>query len=209
MKGNFFLANDVQDKMNGGAGDLDLVAACRAGNVDAFGVLVRRYQHRLFSTVVRITSSVEDAHDVLQDAYLRAYEKLDLFHGESSFYTWIYRIAVNLALSEKRKTRIGVAPSTSERAVDSLNDPSQPDPSGPIEQRERDDLIQQALNALAPDQRAIIIMKDLDGLRYDEIAAVLRIPVGTVRSRLHRARGELRERLQPVLDELEVHPINT
>jgi RNA polymerase sigma-70 factor (ECF subfamily) len=82
--------------------DLSLVQACRAGQTEAFGTLVRRHQDRLYPTILRLIGSAEDAEDVLQDSFVRAFEKLDQFHGESSFYTWIYRIAVNLALSGNR-----------------------------------------------------------------------------------------------------------
>ncbi len=91
--------------MTGCQDDHSLVAACRAGQTEAFGVLVRRYQDRLFPTIVRLVGSAEDAQDVLQDAFVRGFEKLDQFHGVSSIYTWIYRIAINLALSGHRKSR--------------------------------------------------------------------------------------------------------
>ena len=86
--------------------DQSLVQACRAGQTEAFGSLVARYQDRLYPTVLRLIGSAEDAEDVLQDTFVRAFEKLDQFQGESSFYTWIYRIAVNLALSGYRRRRV-------------------------------------------------------------------------------------------------------
>lgn len=184
--------------MTGSDDDQSLVAACRAGQTDAFGVLVRRYQDRLYPTMLRLTGSTDDALDLLQDAFLRAFEKLDGFHGESSFYTWVYRIAVNLALSGRRKRRgirvVGL--DRGEATLDPPGDPAATDPTRAIERRERDALIQAALGALADDHRAVVVLKEYDGLRYDEIAAILGVPVGTVRSRLHRARLELRERLQ-------------
>src|SRR5262249_2186187 len=89
--------------MTGCHDDLSLVNACRAGQTEAFGVLVRKYQDRLYPTILRLVGSPEDSQDVLQDAFVRAFEKLDQFHGDSSFYTWVYRIAVNFALSGHRK----------------------------------------------------------------------------------------------------------
>src|SRR5437764_5278355 len=183
--------------------DDGLVQACRAGNTEAFGVLVSRYQDRLYPTVYRLTGCAEEAHDLLQDAFLRAFEKLDRFQGESSFYTWVYRIAVNLALSGRRRRRVTVRlqrPGHDE-PIDPPDDPILSDPTLPLERAERDDLIQAALDALADDHRAVVVMKEFDGLRYEEIAAILGIPVGTVRSRLHRARLELRERLKGVVHE--------
>lgn len=179
--------------------DHSLVQASRAGDRDAFGVLVRRYQDRLYSTALRLTGSVEDAHDLLQDSFFRAYRKLGSFHGDSSFYTWVYRITVNLALSRRRKQHPhyeGAGP-----ALDTADLSGTSDPSLPLVRAERDARIQAALNGLGDDHRAVIVMKDLDGLRYEEIAAILKIPVGTVRSRLHRARCELKERLRGLVEE--------
>ena len=188
--------------MTGSDDDQSLVAACRAGQTEAFGVLVRRYQDRLYPTMLRLTGSADDALDLLQDAFLRAFEKLDGFHGESSFYTWVYRIAVNLALSGRRKRRTVrvVGLDRGEATLDPPGDPAVTDPTRPIERRERDALIQAALSALADDHRAVVVLKEYDGLRYDEIAAILDVPVGTVRSRLHRARLELRDRLQGIAE---------
>jgi RNA polymerase sigma-70 factor, ECF subfamily len=184
--------------------DQYLITACLAGRTDAFGILVRRYQDRLFPTVLRLLGCAEDAHDLLQDAFLKAYEKLGSFHGESSFYTWLYRIAVNLALSDrrKRKTMWRLREDRRGEPLDVADDVRHTDPTLPLEQAERDGLIQAALNSLAPDHRAVVVMKDLDGLHYEEIAVILEIPIGTVRSRLHRARHELRERLRGVIDEI-------
>lgn len=182
--------------------DKSLIEACRAGNPEAFGVLVSRYQDRLFPTVYRLTGCAEEASDLLQDAFLRAYEKLDRFQGESSFYTWIYRIAVNLALSDRRRRRpiLGLSHHGTGGAIEPACDVSESDPSAPLERAERDRLIQEALNDLAPDHRAVVVMKEFDGLHYDEIGAMLGVPVGTVRSRLHRARCELRDRLKVLVD---------
>ena len=178
-----------------------LIEACRAGRTEAFGVLVKRYQDRLYPTMLRLTGSADDALDLLQDAFLRAFEKLDSFHGESSFYTWVYRIAVNLALSGRRRhrsLRIGGF-GRGDLTLDPPGDPTSTDPTLPIEQRERNSFIQAALDALADDHRAVVVMKEFDGLRYEEIAATLGVPVGTVRSRLHRARHELRDRLRGIV----------
>jgi RNA polymerase sigma-70 factor, ECF subfamily len=184
--------------------DQSLIAACRAGRTDAFGILVQRYQDRLYPTVLRLIGCAEDAHDLLQDTFLKAYEKLGSFHGESSFYTWIYRIAVNLALSDrrKRKTTWRLREDRRGEPLDTIDDSRQTDPSLPAQQAERDALIQAALNELAPDHRAVVVLKDLDGLRYEEIAETLGVPIGTVRSRLHRARSELRERLREFVEEI-------
>jgi RNA polymerase sigma-70 factor (ECF subfamily) len=183
--------------MSGCLDDQCLIAACRSGKTEAFGVLVSRYQDRLYPTVFRLTGCAEDAHDLLQEAFLRAYEKLGRFHGESSFYTWIYRIAVNLALSDRRKRR---HESIAALLGDVPDDRIEGNPAATLERTERDERIQEALNALAPDHRAVVVMKEFDGLHYEEIGAMLGVPVGTVRSRLHRARCELRELLRTLID---------
>ena len=186
--------------------DHSLVAACRAGQTEAFGVLVRRYQDRLFPTIVRLVGSAEDAQDVLQDALVRGFEKLDQFHGESSFYTWIYRIAINLALSGHRKSRNRRfsrlnQPGKNQAVVDPADRSPESDPSLALERLEREAIVEAALGELGPEHRAVVILKDFDGRRYEEISGLLNIPVGTVRSRLHRARSELRVRLQSLIDQ--------
>jgi RNA polymerase sigma-70 factor, ECF subfamily len=191
--------------MTGCPDDHSLVQACRMGQTEAFGALVRRYQQRLYPTILRLVGSAEDAEDILQDAFVRAFEKLDQFHGESSFYTWVYRIAVNLALSgHRRRQGRGAAfrrEGVKSPAPDELPDESPAaDPAFALEQAERERIVQNALNHLCPEHRAVVILKDFDGRRYEEIATVLDIPVGTVRSRLHRARCELRERLRSLVD---------
>jgi RNA polymerase sigma-70 factor (ECF subfamily) len=186
--------------------DHSLVEACRAGRTEAFGLLVERYQRRLYPTVLRLVGCAEDAEDVLQDAFFRAFEKLDQFHGESSFYTWVYRIAVNLALSGHRRRRVrsamrlGHLGGTS-RELHALDESADADPTLPLERAERERIVEAALNRLGPEHRAVVVLKDFDGRRYEEISAILNIPVGTVRSRLHRARCELRDRLRILVDE--------
>lgn len=189
--------------MNDRCDDRALVQACLAGQTDAFGVLVERYQDRLYPTLLRLTGRPEDALDLLQEAFLRSYEKLDRFQGGSSFYTWVYRIAVNLALSDRRKQkvirRIFALPGLATE-MEPADDPGQTDPSRPVLRAEQSVQVQTALDALDPRHRAVLIMADQDELRYEQIAEILGVPVGTVRSRLHRARSELRDRLRGLLD---------
>ncbi len=182
--------------MSGTTDDLSLIADTRAGRTDAFGTLVHRYQDRLYPTALRLTGRAEDALDLLQDAFLRAFQKLAGFQGDSSFSTWVYRIMVNLALSERRKR----SPRLFRRDPGAMPvDPAAPtestDPGARLERAEREAMVQGAIGRLAPDHRVVVVMKEFDGLRYDEIAEALGIPVGTVRSRLHRARCELRDSL--------------
>jgi RNA polymerase sigma-70 factor (ECF subfamily) len=193
--------------MCGCSDDLSLVQACRDGRTEAFGVLVERYQCRLYPTILRLVGSAEDAEDILQDAFVRAFEKLDQFQGESSFYTWIYRIAVNLALSGHRRRRVRFAtPRPGRRppvcrGLHPVDESVEADPAVHLERAERERIVEAALNRLGPEHRAVVVLKDFDGRRYEEISAILDIPVGTVRSRLHRARCELRDRLRVLIDE--------
>jgi len=186
--------------------DHSLVQACRAGQTEAFGLLVQRYQDRLYPTILRLIGSAEDAEDVLQDTFVRAFEKLGQFQGESSFYTWIYRIAVNLALSgyRRRRVRALLLPKLERHASPGEDPPDESPDSDPtigVERAERDRIIEAALDKLVAEHRAVVILKDFDGHRYEEISAILNVPVGTVRSRLHRARCELRDRLRSLVDE--------
>jgi len=186
--------------------DISLVKACRAGQTEAFGALVLRYQDRLYPTILRLIGSAEDAKDVMQDTFLRAFEKLDQFQGDSSFYTWVYRIAVNLALSGHRRRRVrSLLRYHGDRPVKPGEEPSDEsadaDPTFPLERAERERIVEAALNQLCPEHRAVVLLKDFDGHRYEEISAILDVPLGTVRSRLHRARCELRDRLRSLVDE--------
>lgn len=193
--------------MPGNESDEPLIEACLAGRTQAFGELVERYQDRLYPTLLRLTGSADDAQDLLQEAFIRAYQKLDKFHGGSSFYTWLYRLAINLALSDRRRRKGRRQARLSEVSPHSMVEPPDPSslqgPSEKLEEEERNKRVQDALNRLAPDHRAVVVLKDFDGLAYEEIAESLGIPIGTVRSRLHRARSELRTLLRDLLDQEE------
>jgi RNA polymerase sigma-70 factor (ECF subfamily) len=186
--------------------DTSLVEACRAGRTEAYGELVARCQDRLYPVILRLLGSPEDAMDVLQDAFVRGFEKLGQYRGGSSFYTWIYRIAVNLAMNRLRRGRPRRAPGLSGlvgvgRDYDPPDESPSSVPSERAERAEREAMVESALAALEPDHRAVVILKDFEGRRYEEIGDLLGIPVGTVRSRLHRARQQLRRRLLPLADE--------
>lgn len=189
-------------KMAQNLDETSLVQACRAGRPEAYGELVERCQDRLYPMVARLLGSREDAQDVLQDAFVRGYEKLDQYQGGSSFYTWIYRITLNLAMSRLRKRRLRrllhLPTARHDRsAFDPPDGSPENAPSYSLERAEREAAVEAALATLDPDHRAVVILKDFEGRRYEEIGELLGIPVGTVRSRLHRARGQLRKRLLP------------
>ncbi len=181
-----------------------LIEQCRKGQTAAFGELVRRYQDRLFNTVYRLVDSTEDAQDVVQEAFLHAYQSLDRFKGDAQFFTWLYRIAVNSAISLQRKQRSTVRLSVDRGGQGSVPEPhdvsefSQPDQA--LERADEERRIQSALNRLSAEHRAVLILKDLEDQKYETMAEILQVPIGTIRSRLHRARLELRE----VLEKMEV-----
>ncbi|MFO1093236.1 MAG: sigma-70 family RNA polymerase sigma factor [Planctomycetaceae bacterium] len=180
------------------ANDQSLILRCRAGDVDAFGGLVVRYQDRLYATLVHLLGSLEDARDVTQDAFVLAFEKLATFRGDSAFYSWLFRIAYNAAMTRKRKERRvpkSIDAVREQRGDDLRDGRADTDPGAAIDSEERQQLVRKALDELGEDYRTAIILKEIDGLRYDEIAVIVGCPIGTVRSRIHRARHELREKL--------------
>jgi RNA polymerase sigma-70 factor (ECF subfamily) len=196
MFGNF-RANAPSNKWHGAVNDADrrAIAECLAGHTAAFEYLVRSYQDRLFNAILRVVDNPEDALDVVQDSFLNAYQSLSSFKGDSEFYTWLYRIAFNSAVSQRRKKKPTVSLEGG-RNGEPIADP--PDvsevvnPSSALERNERLNALYKALNRLSFEHRAVLVMKDLDGLKYEEIADVMGVPIGTIRSRLHRARLELR-----------------
>lgn len=182
------------------ADDHRLITECLRGRTGAFGELVRRYQDRLFNTVYRLVDNAEDAQDVVQDAFLNAYQSLDSFKGDSLFFTWLYRIAVNTAISLKRKQRVALSIDTGPEGRNGCAEPEDfsefSQPGHALERAEEERRIQEALNRLSPEHRAVLILKDMEGQKYETMAEILQVPIGTIRSRLHRARIELRDLLQ-------------
>jgi RNA polymerase sigma-70 factor (ECF subfamily) len=184
--------------------DAQLIDQALAGQSVAFGQLVTKYQDRLYNALVHVIGSTDEARDVVQDAFVQAFLKLASFHRSSAFYTWLYRIAFNLAISRRRRRKPMVSVEQAREA--SGQEPMSRDgaPSERLERQERVGQVQTALAAMSEEHRAVLVLREIDGLCYDTIADVLELPVGTVRSRLHRARLELREQLKEVLQEEEL-----
>jgi RNA polymerase sigma-70 factor (ECF subfamily) len=179
--------------------DSELVLRWRAGDASAFESLVRRHERRVFSLVFRMLGSREEAEDVAQEAFLALHRHGHRFRGEARFSTFVYRVAANAALNRRRslgrRRAREEALAKRQDAGDDLpaapRDPEDAAAGGQIQQR-----VQTALLALPQDLRAAIVLYDLEGQSYGEIARVLRIPEGTVKSRIHRARTALRDRLK-------------
>ena len=181
--------------------DAQLIEAAREGDKTAYGRLVERYQNRLYNALVRVVGCSEEARDVTQEAFVRAWVKFDSFRGASAFYTWLYRIGFNLAMSRRRQSR-PVASLDAARAAAGI-EPVDPDggPEAAASRRELAAQVHAALARLHEDHRQILVLREIEGCDYETISEILEIPVGTVRSRLFRARMQLREQLTDVLEE--------
>lgn len=187
--------------------DFQLIDEALAGNTASFGELVRRYQDRLYNTMFHILHCAEEAQDVVQEAFVQAMVKLDTFQRTSAFYTWLYRIAFNTAVSRKRRQRPTVSVEQTRQVAGAEPVDGRAAPHERIEQEERVAQVRAALAALSEEHRAILVLREMEGCDYETIAAMLDLPVGTVRSRLHRARLQMREQLEHLLrSELEDHP---
>lgn len=178
--------------------DHRLIADCLAGDHSAFGELVRRHQDRLYSAIFRVVQCAEDSQDVVQEAFLHAYQHLGAFKGDAQFFTWLYRIAMNAAISlrRKRKPVLRIVGPDGEALPEPADSNEATQPGHGLELQEQQQTVQQGLARLSAEHRAVLVMKDMEGMKYEEMAEVLGVPIGTIRSRLHRARLELRELLE-------------
>lgn len=175
-----------------------LVSLFQSGDEHAFKTLVLRYQERVRNLIYSVLG-MRDVEDIAQDVFMRVYESLHRFRCESSFYTWLYKIVVNKCRDEMRKNRL--------RRFFSLDTMMEKDSQHPahtpdyLEQSQLSDAIENALDTLSRNHRIVVVLKDIEGLSYEEIAAVMRCEIGTVKSRLARARSQLRVLLQPFVEE--------
>jgi len=184
--------------------DSKLIEHSRDGCRDSFGDLVRKYQDRLYNSLVHFMGSASEAEDVAQEAFVLAYTRLDSFRGDSAFYTWLYRIAVNTAISQKRKRRPTVS-TDRQLPTDTVQDTSDGHaPEHAMLREETVTQVHQALDLLSEEHREILVLREIEGYDYDAISELCEIPVGTVRSRLHRARGQLKTELERIENQ---HPV--
>lgn len=181
--------------------DAQLIREALAGDSSSFGELVTRHQDRLYNTMVHVVGSADDARDVVQDAFVQAFVKLDTFKSNSAFYTWLYRIAFNLGISHLRRKKPTI--SVDKMQEDTGGEPPGTDeaPGDRIEQHERAGQVHEALASLSEEHRSVLVLREMEDHSYEEISVILELPVGTVRSRLHRARIQLRDQLKEVLQE--------
>jgi RNA polymerase sigma-70 factor (ECF subfamily) len=174
--------------------DFELVQEVRKGNRQAFTELMRRYQKRVYWTARRIVGSHEDADDVVQETFVKAYLGLGDFRGDSSFFTWLYRIAVNLSLNATRKQQLINYLRQSEIVERLL--PSREDPSQELELRETELLLRKAIEELPEKQRAVFVMRYYDELSYEEISKILKTSVGGLKANYFHAVKKVREFLE-------------
>ena len=195
-----------KDENNSG-NDSDLVSSFKNGNSAAFERIVIKYQDRIFNLCYRFLGNMQEAEDAAQDVFVKVFKGLKRFRSESSLYTWIYRITINTcknrikSLDYRRlKKNIELADETftansSGAAVVKSNG----DPSQLVERKERMSQIQTALDMLPPDQKAVIVLRDIEGFSYDEISDITGHKLGTVKSKLSRARNDLKNRLMGII----------
>ena len=190
--------------------DAVLVDMCRRGDSKAMERLILKYQNRIYNTILKICANTEDAAELTQDTFVKVIENIDKFEGRSGFYTWAFRIAVNLTLNYcKRNVRLDFR--SLENSDDEhdgqgrtalkefLTDESSPDPAAVVINKELAEIAVKALMKLDDWQRAVIVLRDIEGMNYAQIADVLGIEHGTVKSRLSRARNAFREILEAVI----------
>lgn len=179
--------------------DAQLIDEALQGDAESFGLLVRKYQDRLFNTVLHVAGTREEAEDVVQEAFVQAFLKLGSFQRQSAFYTWLYRVAFNIAISRrrKRKAEVSVEQHREAAGVEPLDDGESPDDR--VLRDERAEQVGAALKQLSDEHRAILVLREMEGCCYETISEILDLPVGTVRSRLHRARLQLRDELKGVM----------
>lgn len=178
-----------------------LVSQAKVGNMDAVERLILKYQQRVYNAVLKLCGNSDDAAELTQDTFVRVIRNIKNFKGQSSFYTWLFRIAVNLTLNFcKKNSRVSFQPLDSEldeelrrQLKDYLVDKTSPQPPQIAATKELHNLILKAMEKLDEDQRAVIVLRDIEQMNYTEIAEILDIEIGTVKSRIARGRNNLRE----------------
>jgi len=187
---------DTKKKISNKEIDLSLVRRVKKGDYRAFDLLVLKYQSRVISTVFKYVKERQLAEDITQEAFIKSYKSIDSFRGESSFYTWVYRIAVNTAknylVSSKRRDEVVI----SDLSEDNSFYPEKSDVDSPhdiLKASELRDLIFETLSSLGEETRTALSLREFDGLSYEQIAEIVKCPVGTVRSRIFRGREMIEE----------------
>jgi RNA polymerase sigma-70 factor (ECF subfamily) len=182
--------------------DLRLVERVKAGDQAAYSSLVHKYKGRIYSVIYNMTSNREDANDLAQETFIKAFRSLDRFRGRSQFFTWLYRIAVNATLSHLKKNRLRhffnyedlQEETANAEWLEAMTSASRSD--RPVFLRELQEKLNEALQQLSPKHRAVVVLFEVEGMSHEEIAEILKVSTGTVRSRLHYAKQQLQALLQ-------------
>jgi RNA polymerase sigma-70 factor (ECF subfamily) len=180
-----------------GGDSKELLARLRAGDRRAFEELVRAQQHRVYGLALRMLGNAAEAQDVAQEVFIRAHRGLAEFRGDARLSTWLYTIASRLCLNRLAKSERQVI-HPGDEALGRIAD-ARPGPDEALERDELDEALRLAIAELPEERRVVVLLRDVEGLAYEEIAEILALPVGTVRSRLHRARLDLKEQLERFL----------
>jgi RNA polymerase sigma-70 factor (ECF subfamily) len=182
------------DRESERAGERALMQRCKNGDIGAFDELYKRYEKRVFNCAYHICGNYHDASDITQEAFIRVYNSIQTFRGDANFLTWIYRIVTNVYLDERKKSKAHRQSSLDEfieldeNAVSRQIIDDSPLPAEVVESKERAEVVRAAINSLPEYQRMIVTLYHVEDLSYDEIAGILQLPIGTVKSRLNRAR---------------------
>jgi RNA polymerase sigma-70 factor (ECF subfamily) len=186
--------------------DVELVARARAGDRAAFRTLFDRYNRRAYGVAFGVVKNQQDAADVVQEAFIKVHRHLDGFQGNSSFYTWLYRIVMNLSIDHLRRKKKVTEFDETVRKDDALADgatlpqSAHENPAKAVARKELTDQLHAALAELPEYHRAVIVLREVEGLSYEEMAKILKVPKGTIMSRLFHARRKMQERLVGYLD---------
>jgi RNA polymerase sigma-70 factor, ECF subfamily len=180
--------------------DVELVQKCQSGEMSAFQELVSRYHQKVYMVILGLLRNRDDAMEVAQETFLRAYRKIKSFQGDSSFYTWLYRIAVNIAIDAQRRQKRNPLEfrETMDGLLEEQNEVAK-DPFSDVHDMELRDRLVKAINDLTPEHKAVIVLRTIEGLSYKDIGEILGCSEGTVMSRLHYARKKLQNKLSGFL----------
>jgi RNA polymerase sigma-70 factor (ECF subfamily) len=203
------VTNIHEHKENISLDDATLVRQCQNGNLEAMSCLIVKYQDRIYNAIFKICQNHDDAAELTQDTFVKVLENINSFRGKSSFYTWLFRVAVNHTLNYCKR-RFKLSPVSLDAENDQIEEskgklaavlaaPDGLDPAVVAQQKELTQIVVNLIGQLAQEYRVVLVLRDIEQMTYAEIAEVLRIETGTVKSRLSRARAKLRQLLETVL----------
>ena len=187
-----------------------LIDRCKKGDIASFDLLVRHYEKRVFNFAYRLSGNQADAEDVAQEAFIRVFNSIATFRGDANFSTWVFKIVTNVYLDERKRSKahqtmpldeyIELEEDTVSRQIEDTG----PTPDVIVQERERDQILQNAIQCLPEYQRAMVVLYHTHSKTYEEIAEIMNLPIGTVKSRLNRARLALKEKLGPLRELFEI-----